>query len=195
MPPFIRSRSSATRLPARLTMTGRLLPSVGLASLLVVSASAPPGAEAKRQTQLACPSGHTGDNCLTAFTVDLDGDQKPDQVGLIFEPRLRLYHVVVYTHSGRSFWPFRGSLNRERDEVTLTSRSGGGDLRCRSWADGKVCGYPVRTHDVPSRVLYLSDSRHGDFVLYIPQAYGKDYNATAVFVVMPALGDVPRVAL
>ena len=137
--------------------------------------------------QLTCPSGHTGENCLSAFTVDLDGDREPDRVGLVFEPRLHLYYVVVYTHDGRSFWPFRGSLNRERDTVVLTSRSGGGDLRCRVWAEGKECGYPVSSHDVPSRVLYLSDSRHGDFVLYIPQAYGKDYNATGVFVVMPAL--------
>ncbi|MDG2532233.1 hypothetical protein P6144_01110 [Sphingomonas sp. HITSZ_GF] len=98
-----------------------------------------------------------------------------------------LYYVVVYTHSGRQLWPFAGSFDRKTDHVMLTARSGGGDLRCRHWAARKWCGYPVVTHDLPRTVLYLSDSKRGDFVLYIPQPYGHDFNADGIFRIMPAL--------
>lgn len=69
----------------------------------------------------------------------------------------------------------------------MTVRTGGGDLRCRSWVKGKTCGYPVASHDLPNSILYLSDSKRGDFVLYIPSAYGKAHDEKGGFTVMPAL--------
>jgi hypothetical protein len=138
-----------------------------------------------------CPAGPKGDNCLTAFTADLDGDGEADRISLITVPHTGLYYVVVNTHAGRELWPFAASFNRKEDKVTLTSRSGGGDLRCRHWAERGTCGYPVMTHDVPRTVLYLSDSRRGDFVLYIPQPYGHDYNEDGIFRIVPALDDAP----
>lgn len=139
----------------------------------------------------------TAGRCLAAFSADLDGDEAPDRVELVYEGRLRLYNVIVHTKTGRFYRPFVGSLDPEKETVSLTLRSGGGDKRCRSWVSGRYCGYVMRG-DVPPNVLYLSHSRHGDFVLFMnfqdshrTHEPGGSPRKDGFFLVMPALEGDP----
>jgi hypothetical protein len=81
-------------------------------------------------------------------------------------------------------------LDPKKDRVTLTSRTGGGDPRCRLWVHTKSCGHTIGSHDLPNTVLYLTDSKHGNFVIYMPPIWGGAYDATRSFSVMPALEDL-----
>lgn len=72
--------------------------------------------------------------------------------------------VSVSLHNGREYGPFGGTLDRRVETVSLTVREGLGDLRCRNWTPGTVCGFPVQGGGLRG-AHYLSYSRQGDFVI------------------------------
>lgn len=143
---------------------------------------------------LSLPAGESLDSSA-GFDVDLDGDGSVDHVTLLYERLTRMVFIQVQTHTGRTLLPFAGQFDPKRDRLTLTTRSGGGDYRCRLWKPGQGCGFPLHSHDLPDVALYVTDSRRGGFVLYIPRGYGKDANPTGGFKVVPALDGDPAPAL
>lgn len=136
-------------------------------------------------------------SCLAAFDVDLDGDGQPDRVELNRDRRLRLYYIHVRTRAGRLYRPFTGSFDGPDGKLSLSLRTGTGDLRCREWVEGHNCGYFTTAHDTPSKVLYLTDGKRGDFVIYMVVTISPTPRGTPgprrdeYFVVMPALEGAP----
>lgn len=86
---------------------------------------------------------------------------------MVHEPLTNKYWIAVHTEAGRSFTPFRSYYDPTRDRVTLTVRERAGDLRCRSWVSGRSCGHVAGSHEIPGNALYFSDSKRGDFLLWI----------------------------
>lgn len=141
-------------------------------------------------TSAVAPDVCKSDTCLGAVSADLDGDKLPDQAALVYHSGTKRYWLSVLTHTGRRLAPFMAYFDPKSDKVSLTVREHRGDPRCRSWVEGRTCGYALVSHDVPARVLYLSDSRNGDFAIYLPQPYGTDFNKDGEMLVVPALDPV-----
>jgi hypothetical protein len=125
--------------------------------------------------------------CLTSLSADLDGDKKPDRIGLIYSTETKTYQVVVRTAAGLTAAPFEASVDLGKAKVSLTVRSGLGDTRCRLWVERGRCGYPVMSHDLAENILYLSDSANGDYAIYLPMQAYTGFNKTGQFKVMRAL--------
>lgn len=162
------------------------------ATWTVLGAFAPAQAEPSAlRTERVCATGHIGADCLAAFQIDLDGDGKPDEVSMVHDAPRSMYWIAVYTASGRKFTPFRSYYDPKVDRVTLTVRQGAGDFRCRFWTSGQSCGHVIGSHDLPDRALYLSDSKRGDFLFWMPPGWGAAYNPESSVVMMPALESAP----
>jgi hypothetical protein len=154
--------------------------------LVTAPASAQTGSSDAAPT---CPRYAFFRQCLTALSADLDGDKRPDQIGLIYSADTKTYQVAVNTAAGLTLAPFEARVDLTKAKISLTIRSGRGDRRCRLWIAGgeDTCGYPATSNSLPSNILYLSDSVHGEFAIYLPSGGRTEFNETGRFVVMPAL--------
>lgn len=130
--------------------------------------------------------------CLGSVRADLDGDGKPDAAELVYDQRTKLFSVLIRIADGNFYRPLAGAVDRRDQLPSMKVRTGSGDLRCRLWSDGTVCGYPTLS-DAPSTALYVT-AGNGKFVIYITapiiarsgKASGND-RSKAYTVVVPAL--------
>ena len=130
-------------------------------------------------------------NCLGWARANLDLDGKPDTAVILYDPRLKMYSVHVTTSTGLHYMPFQAAHD-PKDRVTLVYRSGAGDFRCRTYVENKGCGYPIMS-EYPGSGFFLSDSRHGDFILMLDFPYLKPHMqpSDGRFIVLPALDGPP----
>lgn len=130
--------------------------------------------------------------CLASVSADLDGDGKPDSAELVYDMRTSMFNLLISTANGNFYRPLAGPVDRRVELPSMNVRRGTGDLRCRQWSDGTVCGYPTLS-DAPSTALYVTGG-NGEFVIYITapivarssKASGET-QSKAYTVVVPAL--------
>ncbi len=165
-----------------------------LATLIVIAAPsgaavAPPTQGSVQRAKIACPRDQP--NCLAWLEADLDEDGKPDRIFVSYDDFEKKYFVAIETSQGQTYHPFMAAHDSKRDRVTLTYRKGW-DYRCRNYVPGKQCGHGYSDH-YPGGALYLSDSRHGDYVLMLMIPYTRPNRkpTDSWYMIMPALED-PR---
>ena len=154
-------------------------------------ASGLPASAAFAQDPPPAECGADRQNCLGWARGYLDGDDKPDTAVVLYHPRLKMYAVHVQTSTGFAYTPFQAAHDPS-DRVTIAYRNGPGDFRCRTHIANKGCGHPWVSGS-PGSGLFLSDSRHGDFVLMLdfPHLKPNMKPSDGRFMILPALDGPP----
>ncbi len=147
-------------------------------------------AEVPAMADTGCPAN--SHNCLAYLLADVDNDGQADETTITYFPHLGIYSVEVVTSLGIRYHPFDAGHDPRRDRVKLTFRKGV-DYRCRDFKPPRTqCGYAWSTAFAEA-ATFLSDSRHGDFVLILlfPHLKSNTKPTDGRYVVMPALDRLP----